>query len=240
MQQLSKERNGRFTASSGWKLWPGVRGGMKTRSSYIFEKAEEIVTGRAKEFSNRHTDHGHFYEQEAIEMFAQISGLVIEPLSQQYFPINKDSGATPDACEKNFSDIITATADVKCPTETFFEQKMDFINEAKPEFQNCPKEFFIQGQIQMLAMTKYNESLGHPPVEKHYLVRYLTSEATDYYGNVIPYDLPLESRIFWAVITADKKWQNEFLEHVESASKERDLLVQIMRKPIICQEPTSR
>lgn len=231
--QLSKERIGNFTASSGWKLWPGVKGGMTTRNTYIFEKAVERLTGQVVQFSNKNTEHGHMHEPEAIENFGLVSGLLVEDFGQEYLPINKNSGATPDAKVIDFDGIILATCDVKCPTTTFFRQKIDFVNESKPEYQNCPKEYFIQGQIQMLAATIHNEKLGHPPVTEHYLVRYLTSADVDYYGNTIEYDLPLETRIFWAKITADKKWQDEFLAHVDSAANERDLLIEIMRKPII-------
>lgn len=231
--QLSKERIGKFTASEGWKLWPGVRGGMATRNTYIFEKAVELTTGQQKQFSNKHTDHGHMHEHDGIVNFAEVSGLNVESLLQEYFPINNYCGATPDAKVVDFSGVIVASCDLKCPTTTFFEQKMALINEAKPEFQNCTKEMFIQGQIQMLALTEHNKKLGHPPVEKHYLVRYLTAMDTDYYGNTIEYDLPLEARIFWKVITADKKWQDEFLSHVDQAKDEQEALVKIMKQPII-------
>ena len=55
--------------------------------------------------------------------------------------------------------MITASIDLKCPTEKFFEQKMMMINNAKPEFQNVPKEYFYQAQMQMMSLSKYNESV---------------------------------------------------------------------------------
>lgn len=233
MQSLSQERIGRFTASSAWKLWIGARGGEETRNTYIREKAEEKITGRVREFSNKDTDHGHQYELEGIEMFALLSGLIVEPLNQKYFPINEDSGATPDARVINFDGHTLATVDLKCPTKTFYKQKIDFIQKKNPEYQFCSKDYFIQGQIQMLSASIENAKLGLPPVEKHYLVRYFASTQTDFWGNDIEFPMPLESRMFWAEITADKKWQNEFLEHVETASEQRDLIAQIMLQPII-------
>ena len=218
MQTLSKSRLGRFTASEIHKLFTGGA----TRQTYIFEKAVEVVTGRAKEFSNKHTDHGHMYEHEAIMAFNDISGLNAVNLLQEYFPINENCGATPDAKVIDFSDNILASLDAKCPTTTFFNQKMLFINESKPEFQNVPKAMFYQGQMQMLA-------LGDT---EHYLVRYLTACDVDYYGNTIEYDLPLDVRLFYQKITADERTQKQILGLVEIAVKERDLLVKIMKQPI--------
>lgn len=228
MQTLSKERLGRFTASSIWKLFAGG----VTRDTYIFEKAEELVMGHVKEFSNKHTDHGHMHEQEAVENFSEVSGLVVENLLQQYFPINENCGATPDAAVKNFSNVILASSDVKCPTTTFFKQKMIFINESKPKYQNVPKEMFYQGQMQMMALTKHNRMLKHPPVGEHYLVRYLTAMDTDYHGNTIEYDLPLNVRLFYQCVKADSDVQQEIIRLVKEAVEERDILVKILMKPV--------
>jgi hypothetical protein len=228
MQTLSKNRLGRFTASEIHKLFTGGT----TRQTYIFEKAEELATGRMKEFSNKHTDHGHMYEHEAITTFNEVTGLNAENLLQEFFPINNDCGATPDAKVVDFSGNILASMDVKCPTTTFFKQKMIFVNESKPQYQNVPKEFFYQGQMQMLAMSERNKSLGLPPVTEHYLVRYLTACDTDNYGNSVEYDLPLDVRLFYQKIEADFRVQAQIVGLVDLASKERDVLLQIMRKPI--------
>ncbi|MES2592366.1 MAG: YqaJ viral recombinase family protein [Bacteroidota bacterium] len=228
MSRLSKERLGRFTASEIHKLFTGGA----TRASYIFEKAEEIVKGHPKEFSNKHTDHGHMHEHEAITSFSEVSGLVVENLLQQYFPINENCGATPDAAVVNFSNVYLASNDVKCPTTTFFQQKMLFIEKKKPEYQNVPKEMFYQGQMQMLALTEHNKKLGLPPVEEHYLVRYLTAMDTDYFGNTVEYNLQLETRLFYQKILADYRVQAQIIGLVEQASKERDLLVKIFKQPV--------
>lgn len=220
---LSKERIGRFTASRISDLVPGSRGGSSTRDKYIFEKAEEVVRGHAKSFRNKHTEHGEMNEYEAIQAFAKVTGLLVEYLDQIYFPINDNCGATPDAIVVDFSNNVLASVDVKCPTETFFQQKMLMINEAKPKYQNVPKSYYYQAQMQMMA-------LG---VKEHYLVRYMTKMDVDFDGNKIEYDLPLESRIFYKVIKQDLEVQEELLDMVEQAAKERDVLVEIFRAPIL-------
>ncbi len=218
MSTLSKERLGKFTASEIHKLFTGGT----TRSTYIFEKAEEIVKGHSKEFSNKHTDHGHMHEHEAIENFSEVSGLNAENLMQEFFKINDDCGATPDAKVIDFSETVLASCDVKCPTTTFFQQKMLFIKESKPEFQNVPKAMFYQGQMQMLAMN----------VSEHYLVRYLTAMDVDYYGNVVEYDLPLNVRLFYQKIVANDRVQKQIIGLVDEAAKERDLLVKMFKTPV--------
>lgn len=228
MQELSKERIGRFTASSIWKLMSGG----KTRETYIFEKAEEIVYGHTKSFSNKHIEHGLENEWEGIQSAQEVMGELIEPLNQKYFPINKNCGATPDAKVVTLSSITKASLDIKCPTTTFFKQKMIQIRESKPLYQNVPKESYYQGQMQMMALSKENERLGHPPVKEHYLVRYLTNMEIDDGGNKIEYDLPLETRLFYKKITAHEGVQNEILKMVSEAIKERDLLVRVFMNPI--------
>lgn len=221
MQTLSKERLGKFTASRIADLFVGGKGA--TRDNYIFEKAEEMVKGHAKSFSNKHTEHGNLNEFEAIESFKAVTGLNVEYLNQDFFKINENCGSTPDAKVVDFSDNILASVDVKCPTETFFKQKMLMIKESKPEFQNVPKQYYYQAQMQML-------SLG---CNTHYLVRYLTAMDIDYDGNKIEYDLPLDVRMYYKIITADREVQAKILELVDIAAKERDLLVQIFKTPIL-------
>ena len=112
-------------------------------------------------------------------------------MDSEYFPINDNCGSTPDAAIMDFDGVISASIDLKCPTEKFFEQKMLIINDSKPEFQNVPKAYFYQAQMQMMSLSKHNETLGHPAVTNHYLVRYLTSTNYDFDGNKIEIDLPL-------------------------------------------------
>lgn len=231
MQTLSNERLGNFTASRISDLFVGGKG--VTRDKYIFEKAEEAVKGHGKSFSNRYTDHGNMNEFEAIQSFSELTGLNIEQLGQEYFAINENCGATPDAKVVDFKDVIIASVDAKCPPETFYTQKIMLIKESKPEYQNSPKSMFYQAQMQMMALTEHNRKLGHPPVTEHYLVRYLTSMDIDYDGNKIEYNLPLESRLFYKIIKQDVEVQNKILELVEIAAKERDVLINIFKKPIL-------
>lgn len=230
---LSNARNGKFTASQMWKLFVGGKG--VTRENYIFEKAEEIVKGHAKpEFKSKYTEHGHINEWEAADEFQRLTGFIVKSFNNEFFAINENCGSTPDGGIENMKVIITASVDYKCPVNSFFEQKMLHIKEGKPEYQNVPKESFYQAQTQMMSLTEHNKKLGHPPVTEHYLVRYLTN---CYYnedtGEKIEYDLPIETRMFWKVIKADPKVQEQILKEVEQASKERDLLVEIFKKPIL-------
>ena len=203
---LSNKRLGKFTASSMHLLLVGGKGA--TRDKYIRAKAEEIVRGHAKSnFSNRHTEHGHMNEGEAGAKFQELTGLIVDYLNQEFFEINENCGSTPDFAVVDFSGKYLASVDVKCPTETFFEQKL----------------MFIQAQMQMMSLK----------VDTHYLVRYMTSSEVDDDGNKIEYDIPLESRMFWTKITADKPFQDMLLAEIVKASKERDLYVEIFRKPIL-------
>jgi hypothetical protein len=228
---LSNERLGKFTASTVSNLFVGGKGA--TRDSYIMDKAIESVKGYAKSFTSKHTEHGNINELEALESFIEVTGLNAVYLDSVYYPINENCGSTPDAALINYDIVMTASIDLKCPTEKFFEQKMMMINDSKPEFQNVPKAYFYQAQMQMMSLSKYNESLGHPPVTNHYLVRYLTSTNYDFDGNKIEIDLPLNVRIFYKIIHADLEVQAKILQEVEAASKQRDALINILKQPII-------
>jgi hypothetical protein len=228
---LSKERLGKFTASTIHNLFVGGKGA--TRDNYIMDKAIESIRGYAKSFSSKHTEHGNVNELEALLAFLDVSGLNTRYLDSEYFPINENCGSTPDAEVIDFVDRCYASVDIKCPTEKFFEQKMLILKDSKPEFQNTPKAYFYQAQMQMMSLSIRNQKLGRPNVDKHYLVRYLTSSNYDFDGNKIEIDLPLESRIFYKVITADYDVQKSILEEVEIASQQRDKLIEILTKPII-------
>lgn len=229
---LDKAKLGKFSASEGYKLFIGGKG--VSRDNYIKEKAEEVVRGHfKKQFKSKDTDHGNMNEFEAITVFKELTGLLVEPLNQQYFPINEDCGSTPDGKVVSFNGIIEASLDAKCPTESFYTQKLLQVKESKPEYQNVPKEMFFQAQMQMMSLTEYNKKLGHPPVEKHYLVRYMTSMDIDDDGNKTEYNIPLEARMFYKEITSDKVVQEQILKAVEVAAKERDALVKIFLQPII-------
>lgn len=228
---LSNERLGKFTASTVSNLFVGGKGA--TRDSYIMDKAIESVKGYAKSFTSKHTEHGNINELEALESFIEVTGLSAIYTDSVYYPINENCGSTPDAVIYDFDNIIAASVDLKCPTEKFFEQKMMMINESKPEFQNVPKAYFYQAQMQMMSLSKHNQIFGFPKVESHYLVRYLTSTNYDFDGNKIEIDLPLNVRIFYKIVKADLEVQAKILQEVAQASEQRDALIQILKQPII-------
>lgn len=197
----------------------------KERDNYIFEKAEEKATGISQWFTSRATEHGLAYEYEAIKHFAKLSGLNVEYGEQKFYEVGKDGGATPDFTVKNFNGDTVATGDAKCPMTTFFEQKIIFVNNLYPEYQNCLKEQFFQAQMQMKALN----------VNEHYLIRYLADEFEDELGNMVKVTLPIQARIFWQLIKRDNKICDELDRIIETAATERDLLVKIFKQPIIAQ-----
>lgn len=225
MHQLSKERIGCFTASRISELIIGSRGGSATRDKYISQKAAEKLTGIVNRSVKTYAiEHGQFNEYEALEAFKTISGLNITYGTQQFFKLDENSGATPDGFEVDFDNNIIATIDAKCPQpDGFYEQKMLMVNDGKPEFQNVPKSYFYQAQMQMMAAG----------VDKHYLVRYLAEYFENESGDLIQVEMPLEQRIYWSEINKDEKVQNELRELIRTAAEERDLLIEIYKKPIV-------
>jgi hypothetical protein len=218
---LSKERLGKFTASDIHKLFVGGKGA--TRDGYILEKAEEIVKGHAKDaFFSKYTEHGIVNEWEGVQVFEEVTGMNVEYLEQQFFKINDNCGTTPDFAIVDFGGTRLASADMKCPATKFFEQKMLILKDAKPEFQNCTKQHYLQVQMQMLSMG----------VDTGYLVRYLTSANVDENGNKHEYNLPLDVRLFFREIKKDEKIQEAILAEVEKAAAERDIIVEQLKKPI--------
>lgn len=235
--QLSPLRLGKFTGSIAYELIPGPKGGVAVRDKCIRKRAEEAVTGIQESFKAFATEHGKLNEFEGIEQFRLISGKIIESSGQEFLQIDENSGATPDFFEKDFNDIILATGDIKCPISTFFDQKMMIINNLYPQWQNTPLHMYTQAQMQMKGATIYNASKGHPPVNKHYLVRYLTSSVIDDDGLKVEIDLPLESRLFWKEISFDEAFYNDILQPaIDSGSVERDAYIKIFKQQIIWQK----
>lgn len=213
---LSKDRVGRFTASKTSTLFTGGKG--VTRGNYIMEKAEEKITGLQQFKSYKQTEHGEYNEIEACEAFEKVFGVQLDFLAGEFFPLGENGGATPDAKITDFSGKILAVADAKCPVSTYWKQKLMILQDSKPEFQNVPKDYFYQLQHQMLA-AKCDISI---------LFRYLTSYVEDSMGNKIEIDLPLSKRIFYKEVKADKIVQEQILEQIEAAAKERDVLIEIL------------
>lgn len=195
-------RKNKWTASEIWKLFvePKTNKGKEagwwseTAQTYIMEKAVEAITGYRKQFSSAAMEHGVVNEAEAFESFCKLTGLDFTLTSTQFFAIDDISGASPDGVLYSDLDIV-AVVDVKCPFDpmSFFEQKQLVLDTAQAQYQNVPRPYFYQMQMQMLATG----------AERGYLVRYLTSSHTDQYGNKYEYDLPLSSRIFFSTIHRD-------------------------------------
>lgn len=197
----------------------------KTRDDYIFQKAEELTIGLEEGFFETYdTNHGQFNEYEAHDMFVKTSGLNVVYGEQKYYKINQDAGATPDATIQDFDGKIEATVDYKCPTRSFFQQKMRLIKQMLPQYQYCTKEQYYQAHWQMMATG----------CDKHYLVRYLAEYFEDKKtGDLVKIDLPVQTRIYWHVIHRDEKTCEDIRNEIKLASEERDKLVEIFKQPII-------
>jgi hypothetical protein len=140
-----------------------------------------------------------------------------------------NAGATPDGLVQDpFTGEIFATVDVKCPTGKFWHQKLDIIQNAKPQYQNSPKEYFYQAQMQMLVASAYYGV----PIKKHYLVRYLAEPDMGDYAEPIQFDMDDSLRIYWKVIEADEIAQEQLIELIEQSAIERDELVNILKQTI--------
>jgi hypothetical protein len=227
-EELLNMRMGKFTASSSHILFVGGKGA--TRTNYIIEKAIEKLTGYRKDFTSRHTDHGNFYEYDGIEATKRILGLLVEWHWDQFIPYGDNGGFTPDCFEYDLDGKVIATVDLKCPSTNFFNQKIMFVEESKPEFQNVPKQYYWQGQYQMLALSNH---LGYD-VTKHRVIRYLPESVTDDEGNELhKFTIPESVRIFSATIERNEDDQQRLIEAIESAVIERDMYVKILETPII-------
>lgn len=219
------QRKGKFTASEIYKLFvepktikdrdAGVWS--ETAHKYIFEKAVETATGWRAEFNSPALNHGVVNELEGFETFEKLTGLGFQLTSTTFYPINDYAGASPDGVLYGESfDVIESVMDIKCPFSpvSFFEQKELFL-QSDSDFQGVPKNYFYQLQMQMLATG----------AKSAYLVRYLTSAFTDSFGNKFEYDIPLENRIFWQVLTADKVVQQQILEKIEKAEQTKQTII---------------
>jgi hypothetical protein len=227
--QLS--RLGKFTASEIYKLLtdPKTKEAKEngylsdTAKSYILEKAVETFTGYRKQYSCDAMDHGVRNELEAFESFCEISGLDFEMTSSQFYSINEYSGASPDGVLYNDLDIV-AVLDVKCPfsPQSFFEQKKMVIDSSSPKYQNVPKNYYYQMQMQMMATGS----------SKGYLARYLTSSYVDDYGNKYEFDLPLDVRLFYSEIHEDLSVQREIIDRIDKAESLKQDYIKLLKQKI--------
>ncbi len=89
-------RSGIPTASEFHTVMASGRGGgeSKTRKTYLYKLAGEIITGKPTEgYSNAHMDRGHDMEGEARNMYSFLADKDIQRVG---FLRNGDKGASPD------------------------------------------------------------------------------------------------------------------------------------------------
>jgi len=155
--EIKKARAGKFTASSIHKLFVGGKG--VTKDNYILETAILKLTGYKKDFTSRHTEHGNVYEYEAIDHSKSVLGLNLVWRGDEFTPMGENAGCTLDCWELELmGDKVIATVDMKCPSTKFFLDKLEFARCLDPkyksnyeQYQFIPKEYFYQGQMQMLV-----------------------------------------------------------------------------------------
>jgi hypothetical protein len=228
IDEIKTHRAGKFTASQIHKLFVGGNG--KTRETYILETAILKLTGYKKDFTSRHTEHGNLFENEAIDHSKSVLGLNLVWMGDRFIPMGDDAGCTLDCWELELmGEKVIATVDMKCPSAKFFDQKLEFVQAKKPEYQFVPKEYFYQGQMQMMVASAY---LGYE-VNQHRVVRYLPDGYYDELDEYHSFGLAPHQRIFAATIEADKEVQAAITEAIEAAVHERDLMVKILETPII-------
>lgn len=240
--EIKLHRAGKFSASQIHKLFVGGNG--KTRESYILETAILKLTGYKKDFTSRHTDHGNFYEMEAIEHAKKYFGLNLVWMGDRFIPYGTDAGCTMDCWELELmGDKVVATVDMKCPSTKYFDEKLEFARCLDPEhkskyaaYQFIPKAYFYQGQMQMMVASR---ELGYD-VTTHKVVRYLPDGWHDELDEYHSFGLNPKQRMFVATIKADKAVQDSIDEAIALAIPERDAIMNILAYEMINQNTLSK
>jgi hypothetical protein len=220
------DRVGKFTASEIWKLFvqPKSKADQEagkfsqTADNYILMKAIERVTGYRKQFTTKEMEHGIMNEKDGFDSFIRYMGdsTAWKFSSTEFWPIDEESGASPDGVLYDGLDII-AVCDVKCPQPaTFFERKVELIE--SPE--DLPKEYYYQLQMQMLATG----------AKKGYLVYYLAEEFGNTFTGEVEYrfELPIQSRLLVQSVEADPDVHKQIKELVKKAVQRRTYHEQII------------
>lgn len=147
-QEWFQSRYGKFTGSQISKLMKSGRAKDKvfsdTAMSYIYDVLAEILTdgksAEAKEFTSKATDWGNKYEPEAIEMYQQFTGDIVDECgfirSMEYF------GASPDGLIGEDGVI-----ECKCPFNTSNHIKHLLCE----TIEDIPDEYAWQMQAELLA-----------------------------------------------------------------------------------------
>lgn len=214
-------RKGKFTASEIWKLFVEPRSKTapysETAYNYILEKAIEETTGYRKRIVSKEMEHGIISEKDAFDSFVTIRGEDWKYTGDQFFKINENCGASPDAVLYNDLNAV-AVCDFKCPQPfTFFEEK---VNKSKGGEIN--RNYFYQLQMQMMATD----------TDVAYLVYYLASEFGNTFTGEVEYefkDIPLEERIFYIQVEKDLEVHQKILEKVEWAEKLKQEICETIR-----------
>ena len=129
---LSKERNGRITASVAGAVL-GSKGAFSNKAKVIKDLVSQFLGNEIKSFTSRATEHGHNNEARAIQIYLeknQLANLYNIGDEQRFFSVETWLGATPDGLVDERGLI-----EVKCPYSERYE---------------LPSEnYYAQMQIQM-------------------------------------------------------------------------------------------
>lgn len=109
---LSKERNGRITASVAGAVL-GLQGAFTSRQKVIKDLVSTMIGNEPKNFRSKATDHGHMNEHRAVQLYLdknQTACLYNAGEHQRFFAIENWLGATPDGLVDT-----NGLIEVKCP-----------------------------------------------------------------------------------------------------------------------------
>jgi len=157
-------RKGCFTSSEIWRLFTEPRSKQAkeqgqisdTASSYIMEKATELVTGTVRVFQNNATEWGKMQEPFALEKLQeQMDGIeIFGTTNQKFFKAKEFLGGSPDAYHPKNHIVF----EIKCP-ENFTNHLQNLLITSEEELFDSHKEYWYQIQCNMFCLAR---ELGIP------------------------------------------------------------------------------
>ena len=148
--QWQQARMNRFTASVIHKLMGNSRNGgllSQTATTFVYEKAAEILTGISKPVYGDALDWGKDHEAEAFEMFSKH---FFDPFTYYggetyvFIPYGDYGGYSPDGLSED------AILEIKCPYNSAIHLKNFSITDAD-SLKSVHPEYYWQMQLGMLA-----------------------------------------------------------------------------------------
>jgi hypothetical protein len=148
--QWLQARLNRFTASVIYKLMGNSRSGgllSQTATTFVYEKAAEILTGISKPIYGDALDWGKDHEAEAFQIFNRHffnEWTYYGGETYVFIPYGDYSGFSPDGLSED------AILEIKCPYNSAIHLKNFTITDAD-SLKSLHPEYFYQMQLGMLA-----------------------------------------------------------------------------------------